>query len=461
VVPDRKKKYLNLTNESSVGLMLKRIILIAIPASVQLLVVYLQVTTDMAFVSRYNPLGLSAIVNVRASYTMLFAFFLGFVNGIRILTSQLLGAEKGGQAKKAGVQSLIFNQLISLGFLLFWQVGGRFLLSQVGAMGEILEFGWTYLRIMSLILLFQGFFMTASSLLQGSGNTLPIAISSIIRTGLNIPLNWLLIFGHGGFPELGIAGAALATLTSELAGGIYLLICLRKNSYFTITATDIREHIKELIKGVETTALFGKVASLGIPMGLEAMACRVGAVGTLALLNRVDPTAAGGYGIIQTIQTLNVSLYHGLGVATMTLVGMAYGGGKNLLARRISLITLLFALTICFLFAVIFFLFPEGMLSIYITDQGKIKELAPLLGIISLTLFPQALNIICGSSLLARGEAKWFLKVQLVGTVVLIANAYLAMIHLNLGLSGLLWAVFIDELWRGSANGLRLRYVSG
>jgi Na+-driven multidrug efflux pump len=78
-----------------------------------------------------------------------------------------------------------------------------------------------------------------------------------------------------------------------------------------------------------------------------------------------------------------------------------------------------------------------------------------------LTLFPQALNIICGSSLLARGEAKWFLKVQLVGTVVLIANAYLAMIHLNLGLSGLLWAVFIDELWRGSANGLRLRYVSG
>ena len=79
---------------------------------------------------------------------------------------------------------------------------------------------------------------------------------------------------------------------------------------------------------------------------------------------------------------------------------------------------------------------------------------------IALTLFPQAVNVVSGSSLIARGYAKAFLKVQVIGTMVVLPLAYLAMFTLSLGLTGLLWVVFVDELWRGTANALILRRVS-
>jgi putative MATE family efflux protein len=340
--------------------------------------------------------------------------------------------------------------VLSFGYLIFWQVFGKSLLSLLGAQDEILAMGWSYVRILSLLFVMQGMILTANAVFQGRGKTLPITLAAVLRACINIPLDWCMIYGHWGFPELGITGAAIATLFSEIVGGSFLLLLLFRDKEFPVSI----QHL-----GRPLFSLYRKVIALGLPNGLEFMLWSIGNTGILALLNRLSPQAAGYFGVTHTLKLMNLCIYFGLGVATITLVGMAIGAKDYALARRSGLLPLYMAFSICVVMALVFVFFPRQMLSIFISDTEIVQHLAPLLGIVSLTLFPQAMNVIGGNSIRARGDVQWLLKVQIVGVLVIVPLSYAAMFPLQLGFAGLLWVIFFDELWRAAANSLRLRHL--
>lgn len=428
----------------------RRIFVIALPASLQFIVSYIQVSTDMAFIGHYNTSGLSAIQNVRTSYFLLLSFFLAFTNGTNILVAQSLGSKRRRRAIRIAEVSLVYNQVLSFGYLIFWQVFGRSLLSLLGAQDEVLHMGWSYVRILSLVFGLQGMILTANAVFQGRGKTLPITLAAVLRTSINIPLDWCLIYGHWGFPELGIAGAAIATLFSEFVGGSFLLVLLFRDRKFPVAT---RHLLRPLF------SLYRKVIALGLPNGIEFMLWSIGNTGIIALLNRLSPQAAGYFGVTHTLKIMNLSIYFGLGVATITLVGMAVGAKDYALARKSSMLPLYLAFGVCAAIGLVFVFFPRQMLGIFISNTEIVQHLAPLLSIVSLTLFPQAVNVIGGNSIRARGDVQWLLKVQIVGVLLIIPLSYAAMFPLQLGFAGLLWVIFFDELWRATANSLRLRFL--
>ena len=79
---------------------------------------------------------------------------------------------------------------------------GRSLLSLLGAQGDVLTMGWSYLRILSLTFVMQGMILTANATFKGRGKTVPMTVAAVLRTCINIPLDWCLIYGHWGFPAL-------------------------------------------------------------------------------------------------------------------------------------------------------------------------------------------------------------------------------------------------------------------
>ena len=91
---------------------------------------------------------------------------------------------------------------------------------------------------------------------------------------------------------------------------------------------------------------------------------------------------------------MNLSLYYGLGVAAMTLVGMAVGAKDYALARKSGLQPLYMAFIVCGVMGAVFLVFPRQMVGIFISDAAIVEQLAPLLGIVSLMLFPQAVNVV-------------------------------------------------------------------
>ncbi len=426
----------------------KRILIIALPASVQFIVNHLQLTTDMAFIGHYSADGLSAIQNVRVSYFVLLSFFLAFTNGTNILIAQHLGARQHQQASRIAETSLFYNQLLSFAYLLFWFFGGRMFLGLFGATGTVLDISADYVKALSLMFVAEGLILTTNVIFQGRGKTLPITYGALIRAGLNVPLDYCLIFGKWGFPEMGATGAAVGTVISELVGGAFLLFMLFRDREFPVTFAGIFR---------PATDLFRKVMQLGVPTGLESMVWALGNTGLLALLNRLDPLAAGYFGITHVLKIFNLSIYFGLGVATIALVGRAIGAKDYVLAKKSGLLTLKFSFVVCLVMGLLYWLFPAAIIGLFLDDPAAIAQIAPLLLIVALTLFPQAVNVVGGNSLRARGDAPWLLKIQLIGSVVIVVLAYIAMFVLQRGLVGLLWVVFFDEFWRAIVNFLRLR----
>jgi putative MATE family efflux protein len=428
----------------------KKILYISIPASVQFIVRYIQISTDLAFIGHYSTEGWSAIQNARAPYFLFLSFFLAFTNGTNILVAQALGAKLRRKAKRIAEVSLFYNQLISFGYLFFWLFFGKTLLALIGAKGEMLELSADYVRILSFTFVLEGAIFTSNAIFQGRGKTLPVTISSLIRTGLNIPLDWCLIYGHWGFPEMGISGAALATTISEISGGLFIVILLFRTKEFPIFLKHVFRPVRQL---------YGNVVKIGLPNGLEFMIWSLGNTGLVALLNALSKESAGYFGVTNVIKMLNMSIYFGLGVATVTLVGMAVGAKNYALAKRSGLLTLYFSFGICVVVGLLYVIIPNQILGIFTNDTEVISMLAPLLGIVSLTLFPQAFNVVGGNSIRARGDTKWLLKTQTAGTILIIPLAYLAMFTFHLGLAGLLWVILFDEIWRALVNYARLRHL--
>lgn len=176
------------------------------------------------------------------------------------MVSQQIGAKRKHLARRFTETAFFFNCLLSFGYLLFWQVLGSSVLKLMGARGEILGIGKAYLGMLSLQFISAGIGITANASLQADGKTLPGMISTIIKVGLNIFLDWVLIFGKLGFPELGIMGAGIGTAVSAIAGDAFIAIWFFKLKHFRVRLSGILQPVPRL---------FGSILRLGIPVGME------------------------------------------------------------------------------------------------------------------------------------------------------------------------------------------------
>lgn len=428
---------------SSLSDLTKKIFIIALPVILQNLTEYVLAFTDTVFIGHYRTEGLSVLQNVYGPFFTFFSFFIAIAQGTTILIAQAVGAKKPKKAERIAEASFFYNQVISIVYLLFFFILARPMLSLIGARGEVLNQGVHYAQIISFVFLSMGFSLTAASIFQGIGKTLPIFISAIIRTVMNVFLAWVFIFGKFGFPELGIPGAALASLISDLTGQAYLIFAVFRIRNFKITLKGILHPVAKL---------YAKVMKIGIPAGAEFMLWSGGQLVLIYLLNQVDIFAAGFFGLLNTIISLSLNIYNGISVAALTLVGQAIGAKNRKEAYRSGSFSILYCLTVCAVIGAVFLIFPQGIIRIFSNDPKVISELAPMMVLLFGILFPKAVNIVAGNSIRGTGDTRWMMWTQLAGTIIIILMANVFITVFKLGLFGMMLAVLIDEVWRGLVN---------
>ncbi len=421
----------------------KRIFVIGIPIIIQSLVQFALIMTDIGFIGHYKISGLSAIQNAVAPFFILNSFFFALGQGLTILITQSIGAGKKKNAVRYAEAAFFFNQSISFIFLFFWLASGGMILQLVGSKNEILAMGRTYLWIMSFSFLTLGSGFTAGYILQGLGRTLPIMVVSIFKTALNVFLNWVLIFGKLGFPELGIAGSALGTLISNFLGDIITILIVFSLKDFSLRIRGIfRPHF----------LLFRRIISLSLPAGIEAFLWESGQTSLIVILNKIDPMASGYFTVMNMLNHLSFNFYIGFGIASLVLVGHATGAKKPKAALYANMVCLFYSFMFCIALAVIYSLFPKAVVGLFINSPAAIEKLAPLLFIIILVIFPKAVNVVTGNSIRGTGNTVWMMLTQVFGTVIIILTAGLLALPAGLGLAGVLIALFFDEFWRSILN---------
>jgi len=188
---------------------------------------------DTFWVARLGHEAIAALTIVLPYHILIIAIGVGTGIGISALTSRRFGEGNIEAANHAGGQ--IFSLSVFLGsiFLVIAVFFPHTTLTILGATPDIMDYGTQYLVIIGFGIPFVVFSITANNLLRGSGDALRPMIFMITGSVVNIILDPFMIFGIGPFPEMGVRGAALATVISQLltAGLSFYYIVARRSAY--------------------------------------------------------------------------------------------------------------------------------------------------------------------------------------------------------------------------------------
>jgi MATE family multidrug resistance protein len=314
-----------------------------------------------------KEISLAGIATGGAIWSAVFMFILGVLMALQPVVAQLDGSGNRAEGGAAARQGLWIALAISLPFLLILLSGGPLLqLMKVGE--DIVPTAVKYLNAISwgapaiCLLIALRFFS------EGSGFTRPTMYMGLLGVGLNVPLNYILMFGKLGMPELGAQGCGYATAIVIWAQLVMMFVLVRWHGHF-------REF--ELFKSWDWPQWvpISKLLRIGLPIGTGIFVEGSLFIGAALLIARLGALPASAHLIAINFSALMFMVPLGLASAVTTRVGNALGRGEPEAARYAGLIGVAIVLFTQTISASTMLLIPEFIVRIY-TDDAAITSIA-------------------------------------------------------------------------------------
>ncbi len=312
--------------------------------------------TDRVFLSRYSPDAIAASMPAAAANLVPLLFFIGVGAYVNVFIAQYDGAaarDRVGAALWQSVYFSIFGAVVLASTALLADPLFRF----VGHAESVFQQEVIYFRILSLG---SGLALLASCLgcfFSGRGLTKPNMVVNVIATAINVPLDYMLIYGVGPFPEMGIAGAGIATASSW---GMQVVM------YSALVFTRRNDKEYAVLRAWRFDGvLFRRIMRFGLPSGLNnfidlgVMSYFIFVVGRLG---RAELAASN---IVFSMDTVAFLPMVGLSIAISTLVGQALGRGRPKDAEEATRSTLHVATVWMGFMALTFVLAPHWLMDIF------------------------------------------------------------------------------------------------
>ncbi len=407
------------TKENKMGTMPinKLLITMSLPMMVSMLVQALYNVVDSIFVSRINENALTAVSLAFPIQTLMIAVAGGTCVGINAVLSKALGEKEQERANHTASSGII---LMAVSYVIFLLVGlfatRAFYLSQTDDV-QIVEYGVQYLSIAcscSFGLFAQFVF---ERLLQSTGRTFYIMITQGTGAIINIILDPIFIFGLFGVPEMGVAGAAVATVTGQvIAGTIALVINFKKN-------TDISIRLKGFRPEREIVA---QIYKIGVPSMIMQAIGSIMTYGMNLILISFTPTATAVFGVYFKLQSFIFMPVFGLNNGLVPILAYNYGAGRKDRFIQALKCGVFYAVSIMAVGLVIFQTIPAVLLGFFEASDEMLRIGVPALRIICLSFLPAGFGIVCGTAFQALGNAVYSMMVSIARQlVVLLPAAYL------------------------------------
>jgi putative efflux protein, MATE family len=299
----------------------REIFAIAVPIIIQGMVFQLQTLINRAFLGNLKTEYLAAIGNATTPYQATLAAVTSATMGLTILISRRAGAKDYGDVREHMDTSIFFNTLISVLLFLLWYFFSDSIFLLMGVTPRLIGYCDQYVKIMGLYLLLFGTDISIQAALQGMGETKPIMYAGIYKVAMNIFLDWCLIFGNLGFPELGLTGAAIASSAANISSALLLIlyVCFSKKLPM---ADGTRRSLRP------KPEKYREAMRLGLPAGLEIAAWHIGNLFLVRLMNNLDDSAVGMYTLITVIESITFLISDGIGRGSLTLIGHKIGENR-------------------------------------------------------------------------------------------------------------------------------------
>ena len=399
--------------------------------------------TDTILLGRYSVDALAAVVIATTSFFVVFIFGSGFAQAVMPLVAAALGRADEAQVRRDARMGM----WLSLGFglvtyPLFWTSGTWLLL--LGQKPQVAALGQDFLRIAGWGMIPALLVMALKGYLSALGRTQVLLWVTVAAVGLNLIIGWALIFGRWGMPEMGVRGAAIASVIVQF--GTFGALAV-----YAGWVPELRKyHLFQRFWRPDWHAL-GQVFRLGWPIGVTGLAESGMFTACSLMMGWIGTVELAAHGIAMEVSALTFMVHLGLSNAATVLTGRAEGAGDVRGLRDGALVAIGLSVGFGLLMVVVILSIPGPILTLFI-DARK-PETAQIVAFGSVLLVMAALfQLTDAMQVMALGLLRGIrdTKVPMIAAAVsywLIGIPSSYVLAFNFGLGGV-------GLWLGLVVGL-------
>lgn len=290
------------------------VLTVAIPLMLQQLIISSVNLIDNLMVGQLGDYAIGAVGTVNRVYIIILYGINGLVAACSIYIAQYFGAKNKGKMQESFLISLLISFLLVVCFTIVALVYPKEIVMYFTKDEQILTYGAQYLKIVIFSFLPNVFSLCIASAIRSIGKTKAPLIISIIAVIANTILNYILIFGHFGFPSLGVKGAALATVIARFLELIMYVVVVNQEEFPRVF------HFVKITKELLTKTLLK-----AIPLFLNEIIWTFGIATLFKFYSTRGSWATSGYSIALTIADIFFILFSGMAIATTVLVSQKLG----------------------------------------------------------------------------------------------------------------------------------------
>lgn len=421
----------------------------ALPMMLSMLVQALYNVVDSIFVAKLSEDALTALSVAFPLQNLMIAFATGLGVGINSLLSRALGEKDQKKADAAAGNGLFLELCAALLFVFIgFVLGPAFVRSQTSS-AIVADHGITYVRICIGAGAFCFIAIFYERMLQATGKTHLAMIGQLVGALINIIFDPILIFGLLGFPRLGVAGAAIATVFGQFCGAmVALAIHQKKNREIRITLSGLRPR----------SFTVRTILSVGVPSIIMGS---IGSVMTYCvnrILDGFSSTAVAVFGVYFKLQSFFFMPVFGLNNAMVPLIAYNYGARRPARMKQTVRWAIIYACSIMAVGILLMQLMPDVFLRLFDASDDMLRIGVPALRIISLAFLVAGYAIVLCSTFQALGKGLYSMFVSIARQlVVLVPVAWL--LSRTGQLSAVWWAFPIAELMSALVSTLFLLHL--
>lgn len=392
----------------------------------------IQVFVDRMFLSWYSAAALAAALPTAILCFNVVSFFMGTSQYVSTFVAQYMGAKTPEKIGSILWQGIYFSGIGGL-ILFLLSFLSEPIFNFIGHDPEVKQQEIIYWRYLAIAGIFQVQLGSLTSFFNGRSKTFAIMWSSFAATFVNICLNYCLIFGNFGFPEMGIEGAGLSTIIATVTNVSVLA--------FLIFNTQNNQKFEVISSFKFNWGKFWRLIKFGMPNGLTFFLNMTVFSTFILLVGRIGMIELASVNIAVNIEMLAFMPMIGLGISVTVLAGQSIGGNKPELAKRATYSGLQIAFIYLSCLSILYLFFPQILIYPFQSNSaseniGEISDLTKiLLRFITVWSFFDALAIIISSGLKGAGDTRFIMiAVAIIGTSVAIIPGYIVIEVLSLGI---------------------------
>ncbi len=399
---------------------------------------------DAYWVGKLGADALAAIGGCAFILWAIFSLTALSVNGMATLVAQNIGARQPEKGRFAAGQGLLLNTVTVLlvGSVVFYFQDSLYHL--MGFDPVVLQLARQYMTIILAGMVFIFWFTALEAIFRGLGDTRTPMLVLAFGLALNALADPFFIFGWWIFPKMGIGGAALATVVSELIAVLGLWWLLKRRHYLPAK------------RGLQTIdrSVISRLIAIGAPVAFGGFFFSIIYVILTRIIAQFGMEAIAAIGIGHRIEGIAWFACVGFSVAASTLVGQNVGAGRIKQAARAAWLVSSYGVLLLALVSAVYYLFPDVLMRVFTQDVQVQKIGSEYLRIIALFEIFLALEVIMEGAFSGAGYTLPVMFVSVPITAARIPLAYWLAVEMGWGTNGIWWAIALTTGLKGFLNAL-------